>query len=211
MRMKRLVSILMLLVVCLLDGKAQQVLFSNLKNLLEVRGDTVSTLHVERRSKNQIYLMGGADFKIEARGNEGLSKYIKRRCYAIQVDSVLYLNCRKMRYKRYRFGAWYAQALRINGHVFYKAQPLGQVASSTVVNEEATKLGGEVGDAINASGMVTQRVYYELDLTTGYSLFVGKERMAELLEGHPEWIEALQKERTEEATVIERYLLLLKQ
>ena len=74
--MKRLVSILMLLVVCLLDGKAQQVLFSNLKNLLEVRGDTVSTLHVERRSKKQIYLMGGADFKIEARGNEGLSKYI---------------------------------------------------------------------------------------------------------------------------------------
>ena len=209
--MKRLVSILMLLVVCLLEGRAQQVLFSNLKNLLEVRGDTVSTLHVERRSKNQIYLMGGADFKIEARGNEGLSKYIKRRCYAIQVDSVLYLNCRKMRYKRYRFGAWYAQALRINGHVFYKAQPLGQVASSTVVNEEATKLGGEVGDAINASGMVTQRVYYELDLTTGYSLFVGKERMAELLEGHPEWIEALQKERTEEAAVIERYLLLLKQ
>ena len=196
---------------CLLQGKAQQVLFSNLKNLLEVRGDTVSTLHVERRSKKQIYLMGGADFKIEARGNEGLSKYIKRRCYAIQVDSILYLNCRKMHYKRYRFGAWYAQALRINGHVFYKAQPLGQVASSTMVDEEATKLGGEVGDAINASGMVTQRVYYELDLTTGYSNFVGKERMAELLTGHPQWIEALQKERSEEAAVIERYLLLLKQ
>lgn len=209
--MKRLISILILLSFCLLQGKAQQVLFSNLKNLLEVRGDTVSTLHVERRSKKQIYLMGGADFKIEARGNEGLSKYIKRRCYAIQVDSILYLNCRKMHYKRYRFGAWYAQALRINGHVFYKAQPLGQVASSTMVDEEATKLGGEVGDAINASGMVTQRVYYELDLTTGYSNFVGKERMAELLTGHPQWIEALQKERSEEAAVIERYLLLLKQ
>ena len=80
-----------------------------------------------------------------------------------------------------------------------------------MVDEEATKLGGEVGDAINASGMVTQRVYYELDLTTGYSNFVGKERMAELLTGHPQWIEALQKERSEEAAVIERYLLLLKQ
>lgn len=211
MRMKRLVSMIMFLCVCMLQGKAQQVLFSNLKNLLEVDGDTVSTLHVERRSKNQIYLMGGADFKIEARGNEGLSRYIKRRCYAIQVDSVLYLNCRKMKYKRYRFGAWYAQALRINGHVFYKAQPLGQVASSTVVDEDATKLGGEVGDAINASGMVTQRVYYELDLSTGYSHFVGKERIAELLEGHPDWIEALQKERSEEAAVIEPYLLLLRQ
>lgn len=202
---------IMFLCVCMLQGKAQQVLFSNLKNLLEIDGDTVSTLHVERRSKNQIYLMGGADFKIEARGNEGLSRYIKRRCYAIQVDSVLYLNCRKMKYKRYRFGAWYAQALRINGHVFYKAQPLGQVASSTVVDEDATKLGGEVGDAINASGMVTQRVYYELDLSTGYSHFVGKERIAELLEGHPDWIEALQKERSEEAAVIEPYLLLLRQ
>lgn len=202
---------IMFLCVCMLQGKAQQVLFSNLKNLLEVDGDTVSTLHVERRSKNQIYLMGGADFKIEARGNEGLSRYIKRRCYAIQVDSVLYLNCRKMKYKRYRFGAWYAQALRINGHVFYKAQPLGQVASSTVIDEDATKLGGEVGDAINASGMVTQRVYYELDLSTGYSHFVGKERIAELLEGHPDWIEALQKERSEEAAVIEPYLLLLRQ
>lgn len=211
MRMKRLVSMIMFLCVCMLQGKAQQVLFSNLKNLLEIDGDTVSTLHVERRSKNQIYLMGGADFKIEARGNEGLSRYIKRRCYAIQVDSVLYLNCRKMKYKRYRFGAWYAQALRINGHVFYKAQPLGQVASSTVVDEDATKLGGEVGDAINASGMVTQRVYYELDLSTGYSHFVGKERIAELLEGHPDWIEALQKERSEEAAVIEPYLLLLRQ
>ena len=179
--MRRFISIAIILSLSVAYSFAQQVLFSNLKNLLDIQGDTVTTLHVERRSKNQIYLMGGADFKIEARGNDGLSKYIKRRCYAIQVDSVLYLNCRKMRYKKYRFGAWYAQALRAGGRVFYKAQPLGQVATRTVVDEEATKLGGEVGNAINASGMVTQRVYYELDLKTGYSYFVGKERLSELL------------------------------
>ena len=117
--MRRFISIAIILSLSVAYSFAQQVLFSNLKNLLDIQGDTVTTLHVERRSKNQIYLMGGADFKIEARGNDGLSKYIKRRCYAIQIDSVLYLNCRKMRYKKYRFGAWYAQALRAGGRVFY--------------------------------------------------------------------------------------------
>ena len=208
--MRRFISIAIILSLSVAYSFAQQVLFSNLKNLLDIQGDTVTTLHVERRSKNQIYLMGGADFKIEARGNDGLSKYIKRRCYAIQIDSVLYLNCRKMRYKKYRFGAWYAQALRVGGRVFYKAQPLGQVATRTVVDEEATKLGGEVGNAINASGMVTQRVYYELDLKTGYSVFVGKERLSELLKDKPEWVAKLQNEPTEEASIIEPYILLLR-
>ena len=211
--MKKWVVLLMLLCVSglFLPCEAQQIMYANLRELVECEGDTVTTLRVERRSRNQILLMGGGDYRIETVENRGLNRYLRKRCYAVRIDTALYVNCRKMRYKRYRFGAWYAQALRINGHVFYKAQPLGQVASSTMVDEEATKLGGEVGDAINASGMVTQRVYYELDLTTGYSTFVGKERMAELLAGHPQWIEALQKERSEEAAVIERYLLLLKQ
>ena len=36
-------------------------MYSNLKALVEGRGDTVTILKVEKRSKNQIYLMGGAD------------------------------------------------------------------------------------------------------------------------------------------------------
>lgn len=36
---------------------AQQVMYSNLKELVENRGDTVTTLKIEKRTKNQIYLM----------------------------------------------------------------------------------------------------------------------------------------------------------
>ena len=43
------------------------------------------------------------------------------------------------------------------------------------------RLGGEVGDAINASGLVHARVYYELNPETGKSEFVGRERMMQLL------------------------------
>ena len=40
---------------------AQQVMYSNLKELVENRGDTVTTLKIEKRTKNQIYLMVGSD------------------------------------------------------------------------------------------------------------------------------------------------------
>lgn len=41
-----------------LHGSAQQVIYANLKELVEDRGDTLSTLKIEKRSKNQILLMG---------------------------------------------------------------------------------------------------------------------------------------------------------
>ena len=40
-----------------LYGSAQQVIYANLKELVEDRGDTLSTLKIEKRSKNQILLM----------------------------------------------------------------------------------------------------------------------------------------------------------
>lgn len=101
-----------------------------------------------------------------------------------------------MRYKRYRFGGWYAPAMWVKGRIYFCAQPVGQAAASTATPPDATKLGGEVGDAINASGLVFARVYYELNLETGRSEFVGREKMLELLADYPELKEALKKKRT---------------
>lgn len=204
--MKRwwLLGILSLLAV--LPSAAQQVMYSNLKGLVEDRGDTVTTLRVEKRTRNQIYLTGGGDYRIEAHENPGLSKYLKSRCYAVRIDTVLYVNCRKMRYKRYRFGSWFAPTLLVGGKIFFCAQPVGQAATSTAAPADATRLGGEVGDAIAASGLVHARVYYELNTETGKSTFVGKEKMMELLDGQPALQEALRKETSESAKVIERYL-----
>ena len=208
--MKRLGLVIGLALFGLLSAGAQQIMYSNLKALVEERGDTVSTLRIEKRTKNQLYLMGGADYRVWVDENPGMSRYLRSRCYAVRVDSSLYVNCRKMRYKRYRFGNWYAPAMRVKGKIYYAAQPLGQAATSNTLPTDATKLGGEIGNAIHASGVVEERVYYELDLETGKSIFVGKEYLMTLLEGHPEWQEALARETSEEAKVIGRYLHLLK-
>lgn len=103
MKKSWLSGVLMLLAV--LPVGAQQVMYSNLKELVENRGDTVTTLKIEKRTKNQIYLMGGADYRITVDDNPGLCRYLKSRCYAVRVDTSLYVNCRKMRYKRYPSGS----------------------------------------------------------------------------------------------------------
>lgn len=209
--MRRHFLLILILLAASLCGRAQQVMYANLKGLLEGKGDTVTTLRVEKRTKNLINLMGGADYRVSVDENAGMSRYLKSRCYAVRVDSALYVNCRKMRYGRYRFGNWYAPAMWVKGRIYFRAQPLGQVASSTTLPADATKLGGEIGNAIHASGMTDARVYYELDPETGKSDFVGKERMHRLLQGRPDLQEELAREKSEEACVIGRYLLMLQQ
>lgn len=188
---------------------AQQIMYSNLEELVEERGDTVTILKVEKRAMNQIYLMGGADYRIEAKDNKGLSRYLRKRCYAVRMDTLLFVNCRKMHYKRFRLGGWYAPAMKVGKNIYYCAQPVGQVASSTATPPNAVKLGGDVGNAIAASGLVHARVYYELDTTTGKSDFVGKERMAELLADYPDMQKKLLQETSESAEVMGKYLRFL--
>lgn len=208
--MRKCWLLVVLALLAVLPCTAQQVVYANLKELRMNIGDTVSTLKVEKRTKNQILLMGGADYRIEAIDNPGLSKYLRLRSYAVRIDTALYVNCRKMRYKRYRFGGWFAPAMWLNKKIYFCAQPVGQTAASSTVPVGAMKLGGEVGDAIAASGLVNSRVYYELDPETGKSIFVGKDKMMELLSGQPALQEAFSRETSESAQVIVKYLRQLK-
>lgn len=207
--MKKFSISLFLFLLGILSSHAQQVMFASLEDLVEGKGDTVSILQVQKRTMHQIYLMGGNDYRISADDNSSLGRYLKRRCYAVEIDGTLYVNCKKMRYKKFRLGNWYAKAMWVNGTVFYVAQPVGQVATEHVAPTDATKLGGEVGDAINASGLSNVRVYYELNMETGRSEFVGRERMLELLAEKPDLKKQFEKETNENAETIGRYLIQL--
>ena len=189
---------------------SQQVAFSSLKNLLSGHGDTLTVLKVEKRSKNQIYLSGGGDYRILAQNNSGLCRYLKSRCYAVQIDTALFVNCKKMRYKRFRFGSWFAPAIWIKNKIYFCAQPVGAVAANTSTPIYETKLGGDVGTAIASSGLVNARVYYELDLSTGKVDFLGKDKMMQLLEGHTQLQDNFLRENCESADVVSKYLWSLK-
>lgn len=92
---RRLIGVLCLVWIGL-QADAQQIMYANLRELVEEQGDTVTTLAVERRSKKHIQMTGGADYRIFAPENEGMSRYLKSRCYAVRIDTALYVNCRSV-------------------------------------------------------------------------------------------------------------------
>ncbi|WP_303015116.1 DUF6563 family protein [uncultured Bacteroides sp.] len=189
---------------------AQNIIYSNLKELLAQEGDTVAALRIEKRSKNQIVLTGGADFRITA-SDESMCRRLKKRCFAVQDEKGdLYLNCRKLRYKKLRFGAWYAPAVRLGKDIYFCAMPLGSVIGGNFVEEDDVKLGGNIGDALAASSLVTKRVCYELNGETGKIEFLGKDKMVRLLDKYPEWKQAYLKEDSQEAKNTFGYLLKLR-
>lgn len=188
---------------------AQNIIYSNIKELLFHKGDTVDVrvLRIEKRSKNQIVLTGGSDYRITAGNDESMCRLLKKRCFAVRSDEGdLYLNCRKLRYKKLRFGAWYAPAVLVGKNIYFCAMPLGSAIGGNFVGEDEVKLGGEVGDALAASSLVTKRVCYELNGETGKVEFVNQEKMLQLLEKYPEMRKAYQKENGQESKHTFKYL-----
>lgn len=209
--MKKVFVLCLLMVAVSLTVAAQNIVYYNLKELLAQDGDTIPALRVEKRTRSQILLSGGADYRMTVRNNESLCRRLKKRCYAVRSDDgYLFLNCRKLRYKKLRFGAWYAPAVQLGESIYFCAMPLGSVIGGDFVDEDDVKLGGNIGDALAASSLVTKRVCYELDVATGKIEFLDKEKMLQLLDKHPEWKEAYLKEDSREAKHTFKYLLMLR-
>lgn len=187
---------------------AQQFVYDNLIDLLEGNCNEVDGLVIEHRSRNQISLYGGADYRIIKPEFKSMSNYLKKKCYAVQNDSSLYVNCGRLRYKKLSFGGWYATAMIINGNVFFKAVPLGSFAAQSF-KPAKVKLGGEVGDAIAASSLISKRVYYMIEGESGTIYFVGREFMQDLLKDTPDIYQSYLDEDSESADTTEKYLLLL--
>lgn len=200
--------IILLLTFAWLPVAAQSIVYSSLKAFLAQEGDTIVGLKVEKRTKNLIVMTGGADYKLSVDNSNAACKYLKNRCYLAKSDGALYINCKRLRYKKLRFGAWYAPALQVKGNLYFSAMPLGSVAAGSSATMDVM-LGGRFGDALAASGQVTKRVYYEIDAATGKVSFVGKDQMLALLNGFPEWETAYLNRNGESAEVIGEYLRLL--
>ncbi|EJW91729.1 hypothetical protein EVA_20164, partial [gut metagenome] len=161
-------------------------MYANLKGLMNHVGDTVLILRVEKRSRNQILLTGGADYRILVGVDDSSEKRLKKRCFAVRDSSGnLYLNCRKLRYNKLRFGSWFAPAIQLGNNIYFCAVPLGSAVGSVFVDDNDVKLGGHFGDAIAASSLVTKRVCYELDTVTGKIDFVDINKMLALLAPYP--------------------------
>ena len=164
---------------------AQNIIYSNLKELQAQHGDTTAVLRVEKRSRNQIVLTGGADYRITAGDDESMCRRLKKRCFAVRDE-------------------------KGDLNIYFCAMPLGSVIGGNFVEEDDVKLGGNIGDALAASSLVTKRVCYELNGETGKVDFLGKDKMLQLLKNYPELKQAYLKDDSQEAKHTFKYLLELR-
>ncbi len=208
--MKKLLFLVCMSMGALLPTSAQDMVYRNLKDFLVGKGDTVTTLKLERRSRSQVMMTGGADYKLTASEAELRPKFLRSRCAIARYEDKLYVNCKKLRYKKLQFGSWYAPAFLLRGNIYFAAIPLGSVAAGNEAME--VKLGGTVGDAIAASSLVTRRVCYAIDPLTGEVDFIGKDNMMILLKDSPDLLKSyLNEENCESAEVTTKYLFQLKE
>lgn len=203
--------LLLIAIVCAATAAAQDYTYSSMKYLLEGEGIETDDISVEKRTKNQISLYGGADYRIQVHENKKLSKFLRKRCFAVKQGDNLYVNCRKLRFHKLKFGGWYAPALQIkkSGNIFFSAVPLGTVAGQKQHGMDVT-LAGPIGDAIATSSLVTKRVYYEIDSETGKVSLVDVKRMRELLAATPSLAKEYKAEESDSASITGKYLKQLK-
>ncbi len=203
--MKKFWTFIVLSWAILLSVSAQDVVYRSLKDFLVGKCDTVTTLSLERRSKTQVMMTGGAEYKLSASETELKSNFMRNRCSIARYQGKYYVNCKKLSYKKLKFGPWYAQAIMVDSMLYFAAIPLGSVVAGSEGMD--VKLGGTVGDALAASGQVSRRVCYRLNPKASVVEFMSCENMAQLLNRHPELLEAYLKEvDNETATVTLKYL-----
>ena len=185
---------------------AQNKFYLSVKDVYIHRGDSLSKVVLEKRTKNQLMLTPGGDYKISA-SSPSTCKRIKGRYFAIEIDGNLYLNCRKLRFNRFRFGTCYAPAMWVKDKIYFSALPIGSAAASIT---SATNYNmGDVGRAIASSSLLTERVYYFIDPITYKVEFVSRDVMSELLIDQPDLRAEYLSSHLELASVTGKYLKIL--
>ena len=197
-------SILLFLIFLLSAAHAQEPCksYANISDLLNGVYETTLNVTVEKRTKNQIFMSGGGDYKI-SNGDKEADKRIKSELFAIEVNDSLYVNLKGLKYKKRAIGGWFAPALICKGNIYFSALPVGPSAAAAF---------GLIGGAVQAANANVTRVYYVVD-SSGKKLKldkIGSEKIEEMLGNYPELLERYKKEAFKDhIEIIEKYLRLV--
>ncbi|MBK8498090.1 MAG: hypothetical protein IPL52_04555 [Flavobacteriales bacterium] len=125
----------------------------------ELRARTPSVpfqFNILRRTKGDIVMNGGNDYKVEATNDTLKKKFFVREIYAISTGDTLFLNCFVLELQK-----WYATAyLSGDSLVFDAGIPMNQDIGPG-------PMFGAMGGAIGGAQAAKVRYRYSLDLNTG--------------------------------------------
>jgi len=199
-------SILIMLLIKMTSVYSQKTdyIYQSMADYIQNQADTTNRIILEKRTRGQIYMSGGNDYKIYSAKKE-LSKSIKKQVWAIQKNDSLFLNC-----YHFKLGFWYAYAEKINDNLFF-------TAAITMDQEQrqemaiAGMIGGPIAGGLAGGDLALKRFYYVLNLKTGQMQYLSKTMMLDLIKSFPELAESYKQEKEpEEIETLRGYLSEIK-
>lgn len=163
----------------------------------------LDSLKIETRSLGNKFWGGGADFKLLT-GDGQIDKLLKKQARFVICNDTLLVNCRPLKYGKYRLGNGYAFGFRLGEEKIC-------FVSLTVGKSEAVQGGlfGLVGGAVVAADMLESQSCYIISSNSNKVERITSEYMEEFLKESPELLEhyrSVDKKRKGAADVVIEYL-----
>lgn len=168
--------------------------YMSISELKEKKPSANYKLTIIERTKGDIKMNGGNDYKVESIEGTLKKKFIKRDIIAISDSINLYING-----IHFDFQYWYAKVEReSNDYLIFK----GGVSNAEAVS------AGIAGGAIGGAVIATKRNVYVIDKSFTRKELISQKRLEEILFDYPELLEKYKREdRRGRDEVILKYLV----
>lgn len=165
-------------------------------------------LEIERRTKGDIKMNGGNDYKLFKSDKSIPKKTIKKEYYAYSDGDSLYINC-----IHYKIQPWYAPVLSDGKFLVIRGgiSMIPKIQKEQLDNQ--AQLGymfGAIGGAIQGAKLAMLRFIYVIDKETNQIKTVSSDYLSELLADTPELLTQYEAEQEKaDQTLFIKYLSLL--
>ena len=161
-------------------------------------------LTIERRTKSDIKMNGGNDYKLISADKSIKRKVLKREIVAYSTGDSLFINGLP-----YKLQTWYSKIISDGKYFVFTAG----IPMDKTMHTKEMKLGmafGAIGGGIAGASLAMKRFLYILEKETNKIIMIDTEVMTELLTEYPELLDKynLEGEKIEIPTQIE-YLKIL--
>lgn len=156
----------------------------NFEELIRKSPDTTIHLVIEKRTRTDIAMNGGNDYKLVSIDKTIRRKGLKKEIFAYSTGDSLYINCSK-----YKLQNWYAKVISDGRYLVFTAGiPMDPAKQSKKLKEDiyfSTQFGAVAG-AFAGAELALMRFLYIIDTKTNEVKMVDPAVMNDVLQYYPD-------------------------
>jgi len=207
--MKNAITFVFLLILSGFQANAQQQkypkgAYMSFEEIVKKTPSKQLDLTIEKRSKGDIKMVGGNDYKLTTEDKSIEKKMLKTELWAYSLGDTLFINC-----FQYKVQLWYACIISDGKYLIFKGG-LSQNQDLYKKQMKMAALFGAMGGAFAGAKMALMRFVYIIEKSTNILKIINSEALKELLADRKDLLEQYEKEANkEDDQIIIKYLELI--